>query len=66
MVRAGFNADQHNARLLARHLCEGHSETFEEYQRSISLATAPTKDYAAVLGEVIVHSQDIAQPMTPP
>lgn len=60
---AGFNADRHNARRLARHLGSTPQETGERFRRSVMLTIAPTKDYAAWLGEVIVHGQDIARPV---
>ncbi|RBP67934.1 uncharacterized protein (TIGR03083 family) [Brevibacterium sanguinis] len=60
---AGFNADRHNARALSRHLGDDPAATLAEYRRTIPLTIAPTKDLAAFLGEVIVHGQDIAQPL---
>lgn len=60
---AGFNADRHNARRLAQHLGRKPEETLERFRRSVALKVAPTKDYAAWLGEVIVHGQDIARPL---
>lgn len=63
IVRAGFNADRHNARLLARHLGDTPEETAQRFRNVTMTTVAPTKDYAAVLGEVIVHGQDIAQPL---
>lgn len=62
IVRAGFNTDKHNARLLERYLSDDHAGTFATYRRSIPLTTAPARAYVAVLGEVIVHGQDIAHP----
>lgn len=60
---AGFNAERHNARLLARHLGSTPRETGDRFRESTMLTIAPTKDYAAWLGEVIVHGQDIARPL---
>lgn len=60
---AGFNADRHNARRLARHLGRTPEETSERFRDSVRLTVAPTKDDAAWLGEVIVHGQDIARPL---
>jgi len=63
IVRAGFNADRHNARLLARYLGDTPEQTARRFRSLVSSTVAPTKDYAAVLGEVIVHGQDIAEPL---
>lgn len=63
MVVSGFNSAKHNERLLRRYLGDTHAETLAIFRRSVDLRIAPTKDYAAFLGEVIVHSQDIAGPL---
>jgi len=60
---AGFNAERHNARRLAQYLGSTPGETSEKFRTSVMLSIAPTKDYAAWLGEVIVHGQDIARPL---
>lgn len=64
MVASGFNAAKHNKRLLRRYLGASPEETLLIFRRSVDLRIAPTKDYAAFLGEVVVHSQDIARPLT--
>ena len=58
IVLAGFN---HNSRRLAERLGETPVETLDQLRASLALTVAPTKDYAAWLGEVIVHGQDIAR-----
>ncbi|MFD2839457.1 maleylpyruvate isomerase family mycothiol-dependent enzyme [Populibacterium corticicola] len=63
IVRAGFNPAKHNDRLLSRYLGETPDHTLNEYRASVELTVSPTKDYAAFLGETIVHGQDIAQPL---
>lgn len=63
IVLAGFNAERHNARRLVKYLGNTVQETGENFRRSVSLTVAPTRDYAAWLGEVIVHGQDIARPL---
>lgn len=60
---AGFNTDRHNARRLNKHIGDTAQETGKKFRESIALTIAPTKDYAAWLGEVIVHGQDIARPL---
>lgn len=63
MVRAGFNASKHNERQLARYLGSTPADTVESFRHSVTSKIAPTKDYAAWIGEVIVHGQDIARPL---
>lgn len=63
IVFAGFNPGRHNARRLAERLGATHEETLDRLRRSITLTVAPTRDYAAWLGEVVVHGQDIARPL---
>lgn len=63
IIRAGFDPARHNARLLERHLGAEPGETLAKLREAIPLTTAPTKDYPAFLGEVIVHGQDIARPL---
>lgn len=63
MVLAGFNASKHNERRLAGYLGNTPAETLKMFRDSIDNTIAPTKDYAAWLGEVIVHGQDIARPL---
>ncbi len=60
---AGFDADRHNARRLAQYLGTTPAETLERFRTSVTLTIAPTRDYPAWLGEVIVHGQDIARPL---
>lgn len=63
IVRAGFDPAKHNARLLERRLGGSPEETLAKFRDSSALTIAPTKDFAAFLGEVIVHGQDIARPL---
>ena len=63
IVRAGFDPAKHNARLLERRLGDSTEETLAKFHSSIPLTIAPTKDFPAFLGEVIVHGQDIARPL---
>lgn len=63
MTRAGFNVDLHNLRRLDRFMGATPAETLERFEATISSTIAPAKAYAAVLGETIVHGQDIAQPL---
>lgn len=63
ILRARFNSDLHNQRLLTRYRGTSPQETIEIYRRSVTNTIAPTKDLPAYLGEVIVHGQDIARPL---
>ncbi|SDS36186.1 TIGR03083 family protein [Brevibacterium siliguriense] len=63
IIRAGFDPAKHNARLLERRLGASPGETLANFRNAISLTIAPTKDFPAFLGEVIVHGQDIARPL---
>lgn len=63
MALAGFSPQRHNARRLQEHLGSTPAETGERFRESVKLTTAPTADYGAWLGEVIVHGQDIARPL---
>ena len=63
ILRARFNADQHNQRLLSRYRGTNPEQTLDIYRRSVASTIAPTKDLPAYLGEVIVHGQDIARPL---
>lgn len=63
MVGAGFNADRHNERRLAQYLGETPEQTARHFRGAVGSTVAPTKDYAAWLGEVIVHGQDMARPL---
>ncbi|MFD1826139.1 MULTISPECIES: maleylpyruvate isomerase family mycothiol-dependent enzyme [Mumia] len=66
MAGAGFNASRHNDRRLARYRGATPAATLEAFRRAATSTTAPTKDHAAWLGEVIVHGQDIARPLGVP
>lgn len=61
IVAAGFDPAKHNARLLGQYLGPTPEETLETFRGSVNATISPTKDYAAFLGEVIVHGQDIAR-----
>ncbi|WP_404289860.1 maleylpyruvate isomerase family mycothiol-dependent enzyme [Glutamicibacter arilaitensis] len=63
IVLAGFNPALHNERRLRRYLGETPALTLASLRASAEKTVAPTKDYAAMLGEVIVHGQDISRPL---
>ncbi len=63
MLRAGFKPEKHNQRQLSKYLGDNPADTLEMFRESMANTKAPTKDYCAWLGEVIVHGQDIARPL---
>ena len=62
MARSGFNTDRHNARLLAGQLGRDFSETLERYRLARTRRIAPLGSSQGLLGEVLVHGQDITRP----
>ncbi|SNT55705.1 TIGR03083 family protein [Asanoa hainanensis] len=70
IVGARFDADVHNQRRLAEHRGATPAETLERFRQVVTSTTAPTRDTAAWLGEVVVHGEDIRRPLglshTPP
>lgn len=66
IVLAGFNPALHNERRLRKYLKATPAETLATFRSSATKTVSPTKDYAAMLGEVIVHGQDIARPVGVP
>lgn len=63
IIRSGFTPAKHNARLLYRYRGHSPAETVDNFRESVTATIAPTKDYPAFLGEVIVHGQDIVRPL---
>lgn len=61
IVRAGFRPDVHNARQLARRLGDSPAGTMSHFACAVDATIAPNKDVAGMLGEVVVHGQDIAR-----
>ncbi|MEV4538474.1 maleylpyruvate isomerase family mycothiol-dependent enzyme [Asanoa sp. NPDC049518] len=63
IVGARFNADVHNQRRMAEHRGATPEETLARFRRIVTSTTAPTRDTAAWLGEVVVHGEDIRRPL---
>lgn len=63
IVGAGFRPAVHNDRRLREHLGATPAETLDRFRAVVGSTTAPSKDTAAYLGEVIVHSHDIRCPL---
>lgn len=60
---ARFRPSVHNDRCLREHLGVTPRETLENFRAVINLCVAPSGDLPAFLGEVLVHSEDIRQPL---
>jgi uncharacterized protein (TIGR03083 family) len=63
MLLAGFRPDVHNRRRLAEHLGASPAGTLDRFRAVARLSVAPSSDLPAYLGEVVVHAQDIRQPL---
>lgn len=63
MIAARFRPDVHNQRRLVEHLGRTPAETLARFRGIIDSTTAPSSHTAAYLGEVVVHGQDIRQPL---
>ncbi|MFF0607083.1 maleylpyruvate isomerase family mycothiol-dependent enzyme [Nocardia tengchongensis] len=58
-----FDFGKHNDRQLAAHRGSTPAETLERFRAVVGSTVAPSGHTAAWLGEVIVHGQDIRQPL---
>ena len=63
MIGARFRPEVHNARRLAEHRGATSAETLDRLRAVVDSTTAPSGHTAAYLGEVVVHAQDIRQPL---
>lgn len=63
MVGARFRGDIHNRRRLTEHRGDTPAETLQRFRDVVASTTAPSPHVAAYLGEVVVHAQDIRQPL---
>jgi len=63
MLGARFRPDVHNQRRLVEHRGSTPSETLDRFHAIIGSTTAPSGHTPAYLGEVVVHAQDIRQPL---
>ncbi len=63
MLGAGFRADVHNQRQLDAHRGSTPGETLHRFRAIIDNTIAPSGHTPAYLGEVVVHAQDIRQPL---
>jgi uncharacterized protein (TIGR03083 family) len=63
MLGARFRPDVHNQRRLAEQCGSTPVETLDRFRAVITSTTAPSGHTPAYLGEVVVHAQDIRQPL---
>jgi uncharacterized protein (TIGR03083 family) len=63
MLGARFRPAVHNQRRLAEHLGSTPAQTLDRFRAIITSTTAPSGHTPAYLGEVVVHAQDIRQPL---
>jgi uncharacterized protein (TIGR03083 family) len=63
MLGARFRPDVHNQRRMIEHLGSSPAETLDHFRAVITSTTAPSGHTPAYLGEVVVHAQDIRQPL---
>jgi uncharacterized protein (TIGR03083 family) len=63
VIRWRFDFDAMVAHRLAQQLGSDHGETLERFRRSVTSTTKAPIPVAAVLGEVIVHGEDIRRPL---
>ena len=63
LLGARFRPDVHNQRRLAEHCGSTPAETLDRFRDVITSTTAPSQHTPAYLGEVVVHAQDIRQPL---
>jgi uncharacterized protein (TIGR03083 family) len=63
MFGARFRVDVHNQRRMVEHRGRTPAETLDRFHAIIGSTTAPSGHTPAYLGEVVVHAQDIRQPL---
>jgi uncharacterized protein (TIGR03083 family) len=63
MAVARFRPAVHNRRRLAEHRGSTPAETLDRFRAIVESTTAPSAHIPAYLGEVVVHAQDIRQPL---
>ncbi|MFB8351163.1 maleylpyruvate isomerase family mycothiol-dependent enzyme [Streptomyces niveus] len=63
VIRCRFDFDKMVAMRLAEHLGSSPAETLERFRRSVPSRTKPPVPAIALLGETIVHGEDIRRPL---
>ncbi|MFC1405453.1 MULTISPECIES: maleylpyruvate isomerase family mycothiol-dependent enzyme [Streptacidiphilus] len=63
VIRCRFDFDAQNAYRLAQQLGADAGETLERFRRSVTSTTKPPVPVVAVLGEAVVHGEDVRHPL---
>lgn len=63
IVGAGFNADTHNQRRLEERLGPTPADTLERFRATVDSTVSPNGTLPAWLGEVVIHGEDIREPL---
>ncbi|MCO1574514.1 maleylpyruvate isomerase family mycothiol-dependent enzyme [Crossiella sp. SN42] len=63
VVRCRFDFDKQVAMRLAEQLGDSPAETLQRFRRAVTSTTKPPLPVLAMLGETIVHGEDIRQPL---
>ncbi|MFH9614096.1 maleylpyruvate isomerase family mycothiol-dependent enzyme [Streptomyces pratensis] len=63
VIRCRFDFDKQVAMRLAEHLGSSPDETLEGFRRVVPSTTKPPLPAVAMLGETVVHSEDIRRPL---
>ncbi len=63
MLSARFRPDVHNQRRLTEWCGQTPAETLDMFRAVVKSTTAPSGHLPAYLGEVVVHAQDVRQPL---
>ncbi|MGA2836513.1 MAG: maleylpyruvate isomerase family mycothiol-dependent enzyme [Acidimicrobiales bacterium] len=63
MLGARFRVDVHNQRRMTEYRGGTPAETLDRFDAIVASTTAPSGHTPAYLGEVVVHAQDIRQPL---
>jgi uncharacterized protein (TIGR03083 family) len=66
MLGARFRVEVHNQRRMVEHRGATPAETLDRFRAVIGRSTAPSRHTPAYLSEVVVHAQDIRQPLALP
>ncbi len=63
VLRAGFDVDKQVATHMAKHLGDTPADTLDRFRRAIDNRTKPPLPLVALLGEVVIHGEDIRHPL---
>lgn len=63
VIRCRFDFDRHNAMRLAEHLGETPAQTLDQFRQVFTSTTKAPVPVLAMLGEAVVHGEDIRRPL---